>query len=223
MGVLQQRRGRALTRNPWLRGPSPEEEEPPQAPDEQGGEESAAVPVVVRPTPQAGITLPPGPARFPTRVVAAEPAVTVWWVGAHGGAGESTLEQLLEGSRAAGHAWPLYDQQRTDRPPVAIVARTDVRGLQAAQRLAAEWASGHIPVDLLGLVLIADAPGRLPRSLKDLAALVAGGVPTTWRLPWVEAWRTSGVSAHRAPRTIRTFIDTVREQRRAIDQSTHHH
>jgi hypothetical protein len=44
-------------------------------------------------------------------------------------------------------------------------------------------------VQLLGLVAVADAPGRLPRPLRDLLRLVSGGVPRMWEMPWVESWR----------------------------------
>jgi hypothetical protein len=42
---------------------------------------------------------------------------------------------------------------------------------------------------VLGLVLIADAPGRLPRVLDDFADIVGGGVPRVWDIPWIEEWR----------------------------------
>ena len=118
-------------------------------------------------------------------------AARVWWIGVHGGAGESTLEQLLEGSRAAGHAWPVPPPgtHAAARPSVVLVARTHAHGLRAAQAAAREWASGDVPVRLLGLLLIADAPGRLPRALRDLSRLVAGGVPASWSIGWYEPWR----------------------------------
>src|SRR5690625_7783755 len=62
-------------------------------------------------------------------------------------------------------------------------------GLLATQTAATKWASGAVDVDLLGLVLVADAPGRLSRPLRDLARLVSGGLPRVWNLPWIEAWR----------------------------------
>jgi hypothetical protein len=74
---------------------------------------------------------------------------------------------------------------------VVLVARTHAAGLAAAQAAARQWAAGEVPerIELLGLVAVADAPGRLPRSLRELLDLVAGGVPRMWRLPWVEALR----------------------------------
>jgi len=130
----------------------------------------------------------------------------------HGGAGETTLEQLLPASRAADHAWPIRPGVRRGpaAPFVALVARTDARGLRAAQAAAAEWASGEIPVSLIGLVLVADAPGRAPRALRYLAELVEGGVPATWRVPWCEAWRLGeGVDARTAPGAVRNLLTAV--------------
>jgi hypothetical protein len=137
--------------------------------------------------------------------------VRLWWVGAHGGAGESTLEQLLDGSRASGHAWPCGELGTGLTPSVLIVARTNERGLRAAQRLAMEWASGSVPVAVHGLVLLADAPGKLPKPLKDFAQVVSGAVPRVWRLPWVEAWRLGEpVSGDTTPNAVVKVLDELR-------------
>lgn len=74
---------------------------------------------------------------------------------------------------------------------VVLVARSHVSGLRAAQAAAAQWASRRLPssVRLLGLAVVADAPGRRPKPLRDLLDLVAGGFPTWWDLPWVEGLR----------------------------------
>ena len=157
---------------------------------------------------QGGVALPGPEERLPRRVVD-DDQVAVWWLGAHGGAGESTLEELFTGSRAAEHSWPLT---AAERPParVVLVARTHARGLVAAQSAIREWASGDAPVLLLGLVLIADAPGRLPRGLRRLAELVAGGVPTVWSLPWIEAWRVGEPPApHNAPKVVRQLLEDL--------------
>lgn len=129
-----------------------------------------------------------------------------WWVGVHGGAGESTLASVSSGTRVADHAWPQVATAGVN-PVVVLVARTHARGLLAAQAAAAHWAAGTSGVDLLGLVLIADAPGRLPRPLKDLSALVAGGVPRVWRLPWHEPWRLGEVpSPESSPKAVRAMV-----------------
>lgn len=169
--------------NPWItRQATPA--------DAHDGSSPAAPAVAPRsgPTaPQGGVSTPDVVDRLPRRRDAAD--VVLWWVGAHGGAGETTLSTLLPGSRPAQHAWPTpLDGQAHHR--VVLTARTHMSGLLAAQLATTDWASGAVPgVELLGLVLSADAPGRLPRQLRDFAAVVAGGAPRVWHLPWLEPWR----------------------------------
>ena len=132
----------------------------------------------------------------------------MWWLGVHGGSGESTLAELMEGSRAAGHAWP---DLAGESPPVVLVARTSVYGLERARIAATQWASSSTPpVRLLGLVMVADAPGRLPAPLHDLAKLTRGAVPRTWRVPWIEGLRL-GVEPSEAhhPRGLRRLLSDV--------------
>lgn len=106
----------------------------------------------------------------------------VWIVGAHGGAGESTLAALDEGFAATNHRWPTIED---DDPSnlVLVVARTHAHGLACAARVLGQWASGDLPglpLELLGLVLIEDAPGKLPRELADQVRISAGGAPRSW-------------------------------------------
>jgi len=159
----------------------------------------------------AGVDRPTPADRLPARrFEAAGAGVAVWWLGVHGGAGESTLEELFRGSQAAGHAWPLGVSD-ADRPRVVLVARTNARGLRSAQNAIRDCAVARLAVDLEGLVLIADAPGRLPRALRDLAALIAGGVPRVWRLPWVEAWRAGQApTPANCPREVRGLLGDLR-------------
>ncbi|MEU9222149.1 DUF6668 family protein [Streptomyces sp. NPDC048376] len=111
---------------------------------------------------------------------------TWWWLGVHGGAGVSTLEQAVPGGRDAERAWPASSHSHS----VVLVARSSAGGLKAAQSAAQQWASGMVTgIDLLGLVVVADAPGRRPKILQDLVRLVSGAVPRLWQIPWVEAWR----------------------------------
>jgi hypothetical protein len=76
---------------------------------------------------------------------------------------------------------------------VLVVARTHAHGLICAQQLAARAAGSGLALAaayrLAGLVLVADAPGKLPKPLAELAQLVSGGYPRAWRVPYVEAWR----------------------------------
>jgi hypothetical protein len=142
-------------------------------------------------------------------VLEREEQAAVWWLGAHGGAGESTLEELFVGSRAADHSWPLSGSD-LDPARVVLVARTHACGLGAAQSAIREWAAGDVEVLLLGLVLMADAPGRLPHGLRQLVDLVGGGVPAVWSLPWIEAWRIGEPPApHNAPKIVRRLLEDL--------------
>lgn len=116
------------------------------------------------------------------------PGPALWLSSCHGGAGTSTLAALVPQARSAGRYWP------TPEPPgqarVLLVARTHAAGLCAAQAAARQWAAGVLPgVRLLGLVAVADAPGKLPKPLRDLLRLISGGVPRVWELPWADSLR----------------------------------
>jgi len=112
---------------------------------------------------------------------------------AHGGAGVSCL--LRAGLDAAGghdadRRWPAAG-------PVLLVARTSTHGLERARDLARQHTAnsanpagtGGPDVRLVGLVLIADAPGRLPTRIAGLADLVSGGFSRNWQVPWLPQWR----------------------------------
>jgi len=117
-----------------------------------------------------------------------EAEVQCWFVGAHGGAGESTLARLFARVAPAGHAWPLAPYGRP-RPRVVLCARTNFWGMRAAQAAMRDWSANYRRhVDVLGLVLVADRPGRLPRPLSDLQHDLDGAAANVWRVPWVEAW-----------------------------------
>jgi hypothetical protein len=111
-----------------------------------------------------------------------------WWTSCHGGAGVSTLCELVPGGADGGRGWPVARDGGPTR--VILVARTNALGLRAAQTAARQWASGALPtVQLLGLAAVADAPGRLPKALQDLLKLVGGGFPHVWTIPWIDALR----------------------------------
>ncbi len=200
--------GGVVSTNPWVQSPDRGAERSEGEPDASVARATPVLPVLA---PQASSVQSPRSA-LPRRSVELNgPPVSMWWVGAHGGAGESTLEQLLEGSRANGHAWPHAEERPMTLPPVILVARTHARGLRAAQLAATEWAAGNVPVQLYGLALVADAPGRLPKPLRDFATVIAGGLPRVWRLPWVEAWRLGEpVSPETTPKAITHFLNDIR-------------
>ncbi len=150
--------------------------------------------------------LTPDPAPLP--VPAPEPAVIVpadtrpvFVRGAHGGAGASTLAHLVPGLLES--VRPVAGGQR-----VVLVCRSHANGLVRAQSLLAAWAqTPGTPVRVEGLVVNADAPGRLPRPLRHVVDLLSGAVPHVWTVPWVEAWRLSPD----APEPDRSVESTVRD------------
>jgi hypothetical protein len=132
-------------------------------------------------------------------------SAALWITGAHGGAGESRIADLLPGARATDHCWPIL--QDGTKPRVLLVCRTDMRGLTAARSALTQWASGAAPeLELLGLAILADAPGKTPRPLRDFAAIVGGGAPRFWTLPWVEAWRHGDSTTPPPAREYQRFI-----------------
>lgn len=113
-------------------------------------------------------------------------------LGAHGGAGVSSLLRAgltAAGGIDAGGTWPVAE-------PVLLVARTSTSGLEQVQNLVRQHAEGLAggACELLGLVLVADAPGRLPRRVSELADLVSGGFTRVWQIPWLEEWRLAAAS-----------------------------
>lgn len=111
---------------------------------------------------------------------------------AHGGAGVSSLLRAglaAAGSVDAGRIWPAGGA-------ALLVARSSVSGLEAARDAVRAHAAGDTGLDvtLLGLVLIADAPGRLPPRLRELADLVAGAFLRVWQVPWLTEWRLATAS-----------------------------
>lgn len=186
-------------RNPWLE--EPESIEAPHAPAP-----AEPMPLTGPAIPQSGVPAPDHVDRLP--VIERSQAPALWILGAHGGSGESSLAALHPDWAPADHAWPCTAGQPAS---VVLTARTSAAGLKAAQRAATQWASGAgAEVQLLGLVLLADAPGRLPRPLRDYAQVIAGGVPRTWRLPWIEAWRLGEPpDAASGPREVRKLTEDL--------------
>ncbi|MEJ5869377.1 DUF6668 family protein [Pseudokineococcus sp. 5B2Z-1] len=187
-----------MGRNPWLTAT--------QEPDST--EDEVEADLVGPASPQHGVDELESVDRLARKTP--EVAASVWWLGAHGGAGESTLTEYLAGSRAADHCWPTSADEATPSA-VVLVCRSHARGLHAAQRALTDWASGAVPgVRLLGLVVVADAPGKTPKPLRDLSRLVAGGAPRSWHLPWLEAARFAPADGTTAPpAAVRTLLRAV--------------
>ncbi|MFI8192955.1 DUF6668 family protein [Streptomyces sp. NPDC085946] len=137
----------------------------------------------------ASEAVPPEPARVPAA------ARRFAWVGTHGGAGVSTLAAVF-GGRDCGRAWPGPAGPHS----VLLVARTHAAGLEAAARAVEAFRRGPVPpgLDLDAVVLVADAPGRLPRPLAQRIPPLESAVDV-YRVPWVAAWRLGDLGG-RPPR-----------------------
>lgn len=151
--------------------------------------------LVAAPAATLGVADHPRPAR---------PAGAWWgWHGLHGGAGVSSLDRAVPG----GHVFDVGDGHDTwPTLPVVAVVRSHAAGLQAARDFAAMIADSP-GWFVLGLVVVADTPGRLPRDLERLVQLVSGGYPTLWRCPWVEEWRRGEpITPRNAPRAYQQLL-----------------
>jgi len=117
------------------------------------------------------------------------------WVAAHGGAGTTTLAAVY-GGHDCGRAWPGPGEP----PSVLLVARTHAAGLDAVGRALEVFRRGAAPAGLCldGVVLVADAPGRLPRQLAQRVRAIES-VADVHRVPWVPAWRVGDLTG-RPPR-----------------------
>lgn len=156
--------------------------------------------------PQLSVPQPDLADRLPHRTAAGrEP--DFWWLGVHGGAGETSLARLDKNSRAADHHWPLTATGSV----VVLVARSNIPGLAAARSAAREWASRSLPgIQVAGLVVMADAPGRLPKEIRDFSRIVGGGVPHVWHFPWVDGWRYGrDLAPEELPKEARTILAQV--------------
>ena len=164
--------------------------------------------------PQPDVFAPPPPARqllVRQQSVSGQSRPRWLFVAAHGGSGASLLARLswqpykaaVEAGAAgrpaagvdlafgvnAGRAWPNPALGPTNL--AVVVCQTTMRGLAWARDLAAQYLSGCVPAGLrlLGVVTIADQPGRLPPPLAAARGLLAGAYPHCWAVPYVPAYR----------------------------------
>ncbi|OAK53858.1 DUF6668 family protein [Rhodococcoides kyotonense] len=138
----------------------------------------------------AGLRIPPSTRRAPIHdtpvSVHGRPPV-MWLLAAHGRSGAGTLAQIWAPAGDARRGWPAADRHRH----VVVVSRTDRDGLDAAHDLLLQSAAGLTGgCTLLGLALVPDVPGPLPKTLRRRADVVASAAPAVWRVPYVDDLRT---------------------------------
>lgn len=153
----------------WVRGPvaEPEQRRPERSQPQQRQPESNARPVA-------------SPRRFA-------------WVATHGGAGTTTLATVF-GGHDTGRNWPR--PEHGEPASILLVARTHATGLNAISYTLDTFRRGDAPpgLDLDAVVLVADAPGRLPRQLAEHVKLISS-VIDVYHVPWMPAWRIGDLTA----------------------------
>jgi hypothetical protein len=197
--------------NPWITKPTADIAAQ-EAPD------THRPPAAVISSPLRGMVEPDAADLLARRTMTGSAAL--WITGTHGGAGESRIADFLHGARVTDHCWPVL--QDGSKPKVLLVCRADMRGLTTARSALTQWAAGATPeVELVGLAILADAAGKTPKALRDFAAIVGGGAPRLWTLPWVEAWRHGDTTPPTAREYQRFITDIAALATNTIPSTTH--
>ncbi|MFD4431478.1 hypothetical protein [Nocardia sp. NPDC058497] len=104
-------------------------------------------------------------------------------VGAHGGAGTSTVARWWAPAADCGQQWPA-SPETTQR--VVVAARLCLPGLIACADRLREWHAGSAPdgVDVVGVVLTAARPGRIPAAVRRYRAVVEDLTDLVWEIGW---------------------------------------
>lgn len=119
-----------------------------------------------------------------------EKAPAFWLVGAHGGAGTTTLSHIWKPAGDAGKAFPSRD----DFTGCVIVCRTTLAGLEAAHNAVLQIRGEHAGnCHLVGCLSIADAPGKLPKAIAQKLRVLEE-ITTVWKLPFINELRVTDLS-----------------------------
>ena len=140
----------------------------------------------------------------------------VFIAGLHGGAGASTLSQLLnlvDGYDAydAGQGWPVAAGWTRPRAELNVIAvyRPTRAGIAAATHFARAWAASTLPDSrLLGIVAIDDGP-KLLAAQKNAVKRIGHMTPHGWHIGWHEPWRISAPEPSDIPRSTRRTLRSI--------------
>jgi len=172
----------------------------------------AAVPAPEAPTVRVAAARPIGK----MTPISAEPGpgeASFVWVGAHGGAGVTSLAETTGQGVALSGAWPNVS---LGWPAAAVVVcRSNAAGLASAARFLREWASGCVPgVRVRALVVVADTPGRPTSAARVRLRELSGAVPLVLSVPWVADWRdrpyTAATAVSKVASTVAAHITKER-------------
>jgi hypothetical protein len=195
--------------------------------------------------PQPDVFAPPPPARqllVRQQSVSGQSRPRWLFVAAHGGSGASLLARLswqpyetavAVGETAersaeelafgvnAGRAWPNPALEPTNL--AVVVCQTTMRGLAWARDLATQYLAGCVPagLQLLGVVTVADQPGRLPAPLAGARHLLTGVYAHVWPAPYVPEYRLlTRLPAEPCPPTHPAVADVLAAIRSAASAAT---
>lgn len=109
----------------------------------------------------------------------------IWLVGAHGGAGCSTILMSAKDRYAdAGRALPVSADPRVPAR-IVLCAMCTGRGLESLRGLLADWNAGLFGTTVLMGVAVTMPSPKTPRELRRGALLVGSAAPALWRLPFI--------------------------------------
>lgn len=169
--------------SPWATLPLEDDAQPEPEADERAGEDASDEKVAIA---------APRPASLIARATSSSPGASLCWVSVSGGAGSTSLAHI-NGDESLTACWP--EPSRGWPSTVVLVARSNIASLNAAGRFLQEAVARSVPdLDVVGLVVSADAPGRMPRAVKARISEL-GALTTVWALPWVSQWREHPYSA----------------------------
>ncbi|MFC9999622.1 hypothetical protein [Nocardia sp. NPDC127526] len=118
----------------------------------------------------------------------------VWLLGAHGGAGVSTLAQVLAPAGDCARSWPAVLEDES--PFVVVVAKETIEGLTRAHDLLRQWHCGMAGkrAHLLGLITVAHSPGKIPPVVDRYLQVIEVAAPAVWRVGWRSDWPTTRIA-----------------------------
>jgi len=130
---------------------------------------------------------------------------TMWLVGASGGVGTSTLAGLCsERVVDAGVQEPQWASR------ALLVCSTSATSLEAAAQLARKSATGQLPYELVGLVVVHDRhKNRITKPTLSYARSVARMFPMTMTVPYEPSWREVGTTPTPSSTRLKTVLRRI--------------
>ena len=116
-------------------------------------------------------------------IPADRPGPAVWLLGAHGGAGVSTLAHYLSFTGDCERQWPRGNDIENESPYVVMVARETDDGLKKAHERLIQHREENLDCELLGLITVAHSP-TLDKSVRQYREVVESATAAHWRIDW---------------------------------------